>query len=97
MDESLQIYSEKTWKFRVGRNWGDNGYGYQWWSIKAGNYRYNMAWGHGGQQIILIDELNLMVVLLADALYARHGDEPWKIEKANLNLVANFVASLPGE
>ena len=97
VDESLQIYSKKTWKFRVGRNWGDNGYGYQWWSIKAGNYRYNMAWGHGGQQIILIDELDLMVVLLADALYARHGDEPWKIEKANLNLVADFVASLPRE
>ena len=97
VEESLQIYSKKTWKFRVGRNWSDNGYGYQWWSIKAGNYRYNMAWGHGGQQIILIDELDLMVVLLADALYARHGDEPWKIEKANLNLVADFVASLPRE
>jgi len=25
------------------------------------------------------------------------GDRPWKLEKANLNLVANFVASLPGE
>jgi len=97
VEESLQTYSKKTWKFRVGRNWGDNGYGYQWWSIKAGDYHYNMAWGHGGQQIILIDELDLMVVLLADALYAQHGDEPWKIEKANLNLVADFVASLPGE
>jgi hypothetical protein len=38
-----------------------------------------------------------MVVLLADALYARHGDEPWRIEKSNLNLVAEFVASLPGK
>ena len=97
VEESLQGYSKKTWKYRVGPNWKANEYGYQWWSIKAGNYRYNMAWGHGGQQIILIDELDLMVVLLADALYARHGDEPWKIEKANLNLVADFVASLPSE
>ena len=95
LEESLQSYSKKTWKFRVGPNWKANEYGYQWWSIKAGNYRYHMAWGHGGQQIVLVDELNLVIVLLADALYAQHGDEPWKIEKGNLNLVADFVASLP--
>jgi len=95
--DSLQIYSKKTWTVRVGRNWDDNGYGYQWWSIKAGDYRYNLAWGHGGQQIVLIDDLDMMIVFLADPLHLKHGDEPWKIEKANLNLVADFIASLPGE
>ena len=95
VDESLQIYSEKTWKFRVGRNWNDNGYGYQWWSIKAGGYRYNLAWGHGGQQIALLDELDMMIVVLVNPLHGKHGDEPWKIEKSNLNLVADFIASLP--
>jgi len=93
--DSLQIYSEDTWTVRVGRNWDDNAYGYQWWSIKAGDYRYNLAWGHGGQQIVLLDELDILIVLLADPLHLQHGDEPWKIEKANLNLVADFVASLP--
>ncbi len=93
--ESLQSYSKKTWKYRVGRNWKANEYGYQWWSIKAGRYRYNMAWGHGGQQIILIDDLDMVMVLLADPLHLQHGDEPWRIEKANLNLIADFVASLP--
>ncbi len=93
--ESLQSYSKKTWKFRVGKNWKANEYGYQWWSIKAGSYRYNMAWGHGGQQIILIDDLDMVLVLLADPLHLQHGDEPWRIEKANLNLIADFVASLP--
>ena len=95
--DSLQIYSNKTWTVRVGRNWGDNGYGYQWWSIKAGKHRYNMAWGHGGQQIVLLDDLDMMIVFLADPLHLQHGDEPWKIEKANLNLIADFVASLPNE
>lgn len=95
VEESLQSYSKKTWKFRVGPNWKDNEYGYQWWSIKAGNYRYHLAWGHGGQQIVIVDELDLVVVLLADPLYAMHGDEPWKIEKGNLNLLADFVAKLP--
>ena len=93
--ESLQSYSRKTWKYRVGRNWKSNEYGYQWWSIKAGSYRYNMAWGHGGQQVILIDDLNMVVILLADPLHLQHGDEPWRLEKANLNLIADFVASLP--
>ena len=95
LEESLQTYSKKTWKYRVGPNWKDNEYGYQWWSIKAGNYRYHLAWGHGGQQIVIVDELDLVVVLLADALYLQHGDEPWQIEKGNLNLLADFVASLP--
>ena len=43
VEESLQIYSEKTWKHRVGSNWDDNAYGYQWWSIRAGDFRYNLA------------------------------------------------------
>jgi len=95
VEESLQSYSKKTWKYRVGPNWKANEYGYQWWSIKAGNYRYHLAWGHGGQQIAIVDELDLVVVLLADALYKQHGGDPWEIEKGNLNLVADFIASLP--
>ena len=95
VQDSLQIYSKKTWTIRVGRNWGDNGYGYQWWSIKAGSYRYNLAWGHGGQQIVLLEDLDMMIVFLADPLHLQHGDEPWRTEKDNLNLIADFVASLP--
>jgi CubicO group peptidase (beta-lactamase class C family) len=95
--DSLQIYSEDAWYFRVGSNWRDSGYGYQWWSIRAGDHRYNLAWGHGGQQIALLDELDLVVVATADPLYKQHGDQPWKLEKANLNLVADFIASLPSE
>lgn len=93
--ESLEVYSKGTWTIGVGGNWGDNGYGYQWWSIQAGDYRYNLAWGHGGQQIALIEPLDMMIVFLADPLHLQHGDEPWNIEKTNLNLVADFVASLP--
>lgn len=93
--DSLEVYSEGTWTIGVGSNWGDNGYGYQWWSVKAGDYRYSLAWGHGGQQIALIEPLDMMIVFLADPLHLQHGDEPWKIEKANLNLVADFVGSLP--
>jgi CubicO group peptidase (beta-lactamase class C family) len=95
--ESRQIYSENAWKIGVGRNWDDNGYGYQWWSIRAGDHRYSLAWGHGGQQIALIDALDMVIVVTVDPLHLQWGDEPWRLEKANLNLVADFVASLPAE
>jgi CubicO group peptidase (beta-lactamase class C family) len=95
VEESLQSYSKNTWKYRVGSNWKSDEYSYQWWSVKAGNYRYNLAWGHGGQQIALVRDLDMVIVLLADPLHLQWGDEPWRIEKANLNLVADFVASLP--
>jgi hypothetical protein len=37
------------------------------------------------------------VMVTADPLYGQTGDEPWSHEKANINLVADFIASLPGE
>ena len=95
--ESLEIYSQDAWHYRVGRNWSDNGYGYLWWSVRAGDHRYNLAWGHGGQQIAVVRDLGMVVVVKADPLFGQHGDAPWRREKENLNLVADFIASLPGE
>jgi CubicO group peptidase (beta-lactamase class C family) len=95
--DSLQTYSEDAWPYKVGRNFNDIGYGYQWWSVRAGNHHYNLAWGHGGQQIVLLDECDMVIVVTADPLFGQHGGGPWKLEKANLNLVADFIASLPSE
>ena len=95
--DSLASYSARAWRIRVGPNWGDPHYGYQWWAITAGAHRYNLAWGHGGQQIALVHELDLVVVVTSDPLIAQHGGGPWKREKANLNLVADFIAKLPPE
>ena len=93
--DSFALYSQDAWGYRVGRNWRDNGYGYQWWSVRAGDHRYNLAWGHGGQQIAVLAALDMVIVVTADPLFGQHGDTPWKREKENLNLVADFVASLP--
>ncbi|MBO6647889.1 MAG: serine hydrolase [Balneolaceae bacterium] len=92
--DSLQRYSEDAWQYRVGRNFKDIGYGYQWWSIRADDQFYNLAWGHGGQQIALLEKQNMVIVLTADPLRAQHGGGPWRIEKANLNLIADFIAEL---
>jgi len=96
VDESLRTYSTNAWRYRIGPNFADVGYCYQWWSANAGGQRFNFAWGHGGQQIALVKERNLVIVVTSDPLYGQHGGSPWGREKENLNLVGNFIASLSG-
>jgi len=95
--DSLQTYSEDAWDYRIGRNIKDMGYGYQWWSVRSGDHRYNMAWGHGGQLIVLLHDVQMVIVATADPFVGQSDNESWRQEKANINLVANFIASLPSE
>ena len=59
-------------------------------------HHFNLVWGHGGQLIVVVDSLDLVIVTTADPLYGQTGDGPWNHEKAIINLVADFIASLPG-
>ena len=90
---SLRAYSEDA-RDNIGR-FRDIGYGYQWWSARAGDQHVNFAWGHGGQLIALVDELDMLVVTTADPFWLEHNDESWKHEKATISLVADFIASNP--
>ena len=93
--DSLQTYSEDAWD-NIGR-FRDIGYGYHWWSARAGDHQIYFAWGHGGQLIVLLDELDMVVVTTADPFHLQHDGQSWKHEKATLSLVADFIASLPRE
>jgi CubicO group peptidase (beta-lactamase class C family) len=100
--ESREQYSENinaTGGFPA--NWGlafkDIGYGYQWWSARAGEHYFDFAWGHGGQMIVLLEELDMVIVLTSYPFYLQHDDESWANERPNLNLVADFIKSLPAE
>jgi CubicO group peptidase (beta-lactamase class C family) len=101
--ESLQTYSEGMYDNEwlgedtnyLGPYFRDVGYGYQWWSAQAGDHHFDFAWGHGGQLIILLDELDMVVVVTSDPFYIQHDDESWRHERANLNLVGKFITSLP--
>ncbi|WP_062316821.1 serine hydrolase domain-containing protein [Demequina maris] len=95
VEQSWTPYTESAWYYKVGDNFDRTAYGYQWWIIDAGPHTYRLAWGHGGQQIAVLPELGLVVVVTADPLRGQLGDEPWRLEKANLNLVADFIAGLP--
>jgi len=41
--DSLQTYSQDAWRYKVGGNFRDIGYGYQWWSARAGDHRFNAS------------------------------------------------------
>ena len=95
IEDSWTPYTEGAWGNKVGDNFDRTAYGYQWWIIDAGPHTYYLAWGHGGQQIAVLPELDLVVVVTADPLVGDHGGGGWSLEKANLNLVADFIAGLP--
>ena len=100
--DSLERYSEDinvTGGFPA--NWGlsmsDIGYGYQWWSARAADHYFDYAMGHGGQMIVLLSELDMVIVVTAYPFYLQHDAEAWNHELAIMNLVGEFIKSLPTE
>ena len=94
---SLASYTENIGEVnphRIGRNYKNVGYGYQWWLVEAGDHRYSAALGHGGQQIVLLQELDMVIVVTADPQYLEWGGQAWKAERDHLNLVADWIEGL---
>ena len=104
ISDSLQRHSEGVnisgWIAGVTSRYGyfrDLGYGYQWWSGRAGDRFFNYASGHGGQLIVLLDDLDLAIVTAAEPFWQQHDDQSWKHESAIIELVGKFIETLPGE
>ena len=97
VQDSLQTYSEDARDYGMSLSLRDMGYGYGWWTARAGDHHVSFAWGHGGQLIVLLDELDMVIVTTADPFFGQHDGQSWKHEKATINLVADFIASLPDE
>lgn len=95
VDASLQTYSQGAKDYGWGFAFKDMGYGYGWWTARVGDHEFAFAWGHGGQLIVLLDELDMLIVTTADPFFAQHDGESWKHEKATFNLVGDFIKALP--
>jgi CubicO group peptidase (beta-lactamase class C family) len=99
--DSLQRYSDNVqvgeWITSRYGYFRDIGYGYQWWSARVGNHRFNYAAGHGGNYIVLLHELDMIIVTTADPLHELPAGAGWKYEGAINNLVGKFIKSLPKE
>lgn len=59
--------SFKTYTFS---NYNPYGYGYQWWNKETAGYTTFFAWGHGGQYIMMIPELDAVVVMTSSVTNA---------------------------
>lgn len=95
VEVSLQTYSvNEAFVKRIG-DLRDIGYGYHWWSANADNYHVNFAWGHGGQLIVLVDELDMVIVTTSYPFWLEHNNQSWKHEKAIITMVSEFITSLP--
>jgi CubicO group peptidase (beta-lactamase class C family) len=98
VQDSLEIYSEDAWVTKkIGRYFKDTGYGYQWWSARVGNHHFKFVWGHGGQLIVLLEELDLIIVTTADPLNHLAPADGWKYEETVIDLVGAFIKSLPSD
>jgi len=100
VDDSLTAYSASVSSGapssgRIGRYFRDIGYGYQWWSARIGDHYVDYAAGHGGQLIVLLEALDMVIVTTAYPFWKEHTGESWKHEKACFNLVGKFIDSLP--
>jgi len=87
IEESTQRYSTNASWFK--KHFEDFGYGYQWWLAQAGGYDVYFALGHGGQIIVNIPELDMIIVTTSH----------WEVSpqasgiqiNSVLNLIANFI------
>lgn len=97
VSDSLQSYSENARDYGSSLSFRDLGYGYGWWTARAGDHNFSFAWGHGGQLIVLLDQLDMVIVTTADPFFGQHDGNSWKHEKAIINLVGEFIKSLPNQ
>ncbi|WP_430812371.1 MULTISPECIES: serine hydrolase [unclassified Carboxylicivirga] len=93
---STNINSVGVKSGRLGRYFKDVGYGYQWWSASVGEHQFNYAWGHGGQLIVILSDLDMVIVTTADPFYGKEAHfKAWKHEQSIINLIGKFINSLP--
>ncbi len=97
VEASLDRYSTGIYGEQLGNYFLDLGYGYFWWSATSGRHDFNYAWGHGGNLIVLIHDLDMVIVTTADILPGLSGEESWQKEGAIIDVVGKFIKSLPTE
>ena len=63
LEKSFQAFVPKILTTDDGKTVFD--YGYLWWMGQHQGYKYQLAWGHGGQFLLIVPDANLLVVTTA--------------------------------
>jgi CubicO group peptidase (beta-lactamase class C family) len=87
INESWNRSGTSTWPWSPLE---DTGYGYQWWLGKLSHYDVFFASGKGGQHIICVPDLNMVVVTTTDADAWKRS---WEKNLFTLRIVAHFFLS----
>lgn len=95
--DSLQTHSVNQGPKKKVGHFRKIGYGYHWWSAIIDNHLVNFAWGHGGQLVVLVDHLNMVIVTTAYPYRNEYSRVQWKNEKAIFKIVGKFISSLTSE
>jgi CubicO group peptidase (beta-lactamase class C family) len=69
----------------------DRHYGYLWWRAEVAGHDVSFAQGHGGQTIVIVPDLDLVVVTTAYDFGDDFSDFPWQTEGRILDLIAAEV------
>jgi CubicO group peptidase (beta-lactamase class C family) len=69
-------------------------YGYFWWGADVGKYKVNFAWGHGGQFIVIVPALDMVIVSTADPFLANFSNDSWKMEKSIMDLIGRLISKI---
>jgi CubicO group peptidase (beta-lactamase class C family) len=94
VQDSFDSYSGTTYDGDILSAISQLEYGYLWWSGVSGPHRFNFAWGHGGQMICVIQDLDMVIVTTAKGLAGQFGQDAWRQESAVLELVGRLIALL---
>jgi CubicO group peptidase (beta-lactamase class C family) len=94
VQDSFESYSATTYNTDILNAISQLEYGYLWWSGVAGSHRFNFAWGHGGQLICVIQDLDMVIVTTATGLGGQFGPAAWRQESQVLELAGRLIASL---
>jgi len=92
--DSWRAYSRNVYGAPILGSIGELDYGYLWWSSVCGRHPVNFAWGHGGQLIFVIPEIDAVLVATAEYLGAQFGDEAWRKESGVMEVTGQCIASL---
>lgn len=91
IDSTFYIHSSSTYGREILTHIRDLKYGYLWWSGTCGSHRIWFAWGHGGQMVVVIQDLNMVMVATANVPGVFDPDA-WPDTKAVMELVGEFIS-----
>lgn len=87
------VYSSTTYGREILTYIHNLKYGYLWWSGTSGSHQIWFAWGHGGQMIVIIHDLNMVIVATA-APQPGFDNHSWQKESSVMELVGRFITKI---